>query len=137
MKLNGQCFCGAVSWEADVDEEFIGICHCRDCQILGGGAFRTIGITAPAAFRFTAGTPKHYAKRGDSGAVRVMNFCGECGTHLCSMPEESEDAGFVSIRISTSEQFGTLKPAVEIFCDSRLPWQTPVEGAQQFPKMPG
>ena len=136
-KVNGQCFCGAVCWEAEIEEQYIGICHCRDCQVFSGGAFRMSGITPPAAFRFTAGEPRRYAKRGDSGAIRVMRFCGECGTHLCSQPEESEDGAFVSIRLSTSLQFGQLRPAMEIFCDSRVPWLTPIEGAGRFPGMPG
>ena len=137
MKVNGQCFCGDIGWEAEVDEQFIGLCHCRDCQIFGGGAFRTVGITSPKCFRFTRGEPRHFGKTGDSGAVRVMAFCEKCGTHLCSLPDETVENGFVSIRLSTSEQYAALRPVMEIFCDSRLAWLAPVEDAQQFPRMPG
>lgn len=135
MELTGRCFCGAIRWEANVDENFVGICHCRDCQVFGGGAFRTVGVADVSQFRFSSGTPRQYAKVGDSGSRRVMQFCGECGTHLCSLPDAAE--GFVSIRVATSDQFAGLRPSLEIYCDSRVPWLQPVEGAQQFPAMPG
>jgi hypothetical protein len=40
MKILGGCFCGAVQYEADIDKNRIGVCHCRDCQKFSGSAFR-------------------------------------------------------------------------------------------------
>ena len=139
MHVDGGCFCGAITWEATIDEDFVAICHCRDCQVLSGSAFRTVGIASMDAFRFTSGEPKHFSKTGDSGNERDMAFCGDCGTHLCSLPGENQagDPQFVSIRLSTSRQFAELRPSAELFCDSKLAWMRPIEGAQTFPGMPG
>ena len=87
MKISGGCFCGAVEYESELGEQsWVGICHCRDCQILSGSAFRTSSIADLETFRFTKGTPKFFDKRAESGLVRRLAFCGECGTHLCSLP---------------------------------------------------
>jgi hypothetical protein len=134
MHISGSCFCGLIEYEAELDGSGIGICHCRDCQIFSGSAFRTSGIVPPQHFRFTKGAPKYFEKVADSGAVRRMAFCAECGTHLCSLPAET-DGGFVSIRVASSHQFHQLKPVAELFCASRVPWLSDLEGAARFDGM--
>ncbi len=134
MQITGQCFCGLLAYEAELDENMVGLCHCRDCQIFSGSAFRTSGIVPPGNFRFTQGTPKHFDKVVDSGSVRRMAFCGECGSHLCSFPSE-EEGGFVSIRVASSHQFDKLKPKTEFFCDSRVAWWPGLEDSAEFPRM--
>lgn len=138
MDISGGCFCGLVEYESELEEKtWVGICHCRDCQIFSGSAFRMACIAGIDAFRFTKGRPKYFDKRADSGSIRRLAFCGECGTHLCSMPSEPDSKpAYVSIRLSTAREFPTLNPTVEIFCDSRVSWLKPLEGCAQFPRMP-
>lgn len=133
MHISGSCFCGLIAYEAELDESGIGICHCRDCQIFSGSAFRTSGIVSQQDFRITKGSPKYFDKTADSGAVRRMAFCGECGTHLCSLP--LEEGGFVSIRVASCHEFEQLKPAAEIYCSSRVPWLSGFEGSVEFEGM--
>ena len=138
MDIVGACFCGSIEYKATIDPNFIGICHCRDCQILGGSAFRTACIVAPENFILTKGTAKYFQKISDSGAIRRMAFCDNCGTHLCSMPEDLDSEGaFVSLRVATCTDFHKLKPVAEIYCDSRVDWLEPLDGARAFPRMPG
>ena len=40
MKIDGECLCGDVAYEAEIDPENVGLCHCTDCQTLSGSAFR-------------------------------------------------------------------------------------------------
>ena len=40
MKVEGQCHCGGIAYEADVTLGTIRICNCADCQMLSGSAFR-------------------------------------------------------------------------------------------------
>lgn len=137
MQISGQCFCGAIGYEAALDEKQVGVCHCRDCQILSGSAFRMSSIAPVDDFKFTQGEPKYFDKRADSGATRRLAFCGECGTHLCSLPADSDaTSSFVSIRLSTAREFPALHPSFEVFCDSRVAWLEPMQGSVQFPRMP-
>ena len=41
MKVHGQCHCGAIAYEAEVEVGTINVCHCLDCQTLTGSAFRS------------------------------------------------------------------------------------------------
>jgi hypothetical protein len=48
MKIDGACHCGCVRYEAEVNLEQVAICHCTDCQIISGSAFRTVVFAAAA-----------------------------------------------------------------------------------------
>jgi len=137
MKTTGSCYCNAIEYQADIEPGMVGICHCRDCQVFGGSAFRTVAAVTPKNFQFTKGQPTYFKKVSGSGAVRKMAFCANCGTHLCSLPADADSEGaFVSIRIATSEAFAELKPAFEVFCDSRVAWLDALGGTIEFPRMP-
>jgi hypothetical protein len=47
MKIDGHCHCGRITFEAEVDPNTITICHCTDCQMLTGSAFRANVLAAP------------------------------------------------------------------------------------------
>ena len=137
MKTRGSCFCGAIAYEAEIDEQRIGVCHCRDCQIFSGSAFRTAAALSPADFEITKGSPKTFDKTADSGNVRRMVFCGDCGTHICSLPPDPATEGaFVSLRIATCDDFARLKPRGELFCRSKVSWLPAIEGAIAFDAEP-
>jgi hypothetical protein len=36
MHIDGQCHCGHITFEAEVDPEKTSLCHCTDCQTLSG-----------------------------------------------------------------------------------------------------
>lgn len=84
MKIDGGCHCGYITYEAMVDPELVGICHCTDCQTLSGSAFRTVVFAPKDAFKLLTGKPKLYIKTAESGAKRAQAFCSECGTPVYS-----------------------------------------------------
>jgi len=137
MNISGGCFCGELRYEADITDAPVGVCHCRDCQILSGSAFRTSCAVAPGKFKVTKGEPSHFDKKADSGKVRRMLFCGNCGTHLCSLPTQEEENSFISVRVASADQFAQLTPMAEIYCDSKVAWMPDLENTFQFPRMPG
>lgn len=89
MNVQGRCHCGAITYEAEVQPGTVNICHCRDCQMLTGSAFRA-NIQAPAqSFRILTGKPREYVKTADSGARRVHAFCANCGAPVYSCATEN------------------------------------------------
>ncbi len=40
MQINGACLCGDITWQATIDPKLVGVCHCTDCQTVGGSAFQ-------------------------------------------------------------------------------------------------
>jgi hypothetical protein len=121
MRIDGGCFCGAITYEAEVDPEKTSICHCKDCQQLTGTVFR---VTVPAPqenYRITKGTPKVFIKTAASGAKRAQAFCPECGSHLYAT-SAGEGPKVYGIRTGTARQRDQLVPRKQIWHGSKMEW---------------
>ena len=70
MRIDGQCHCGFIAYEAEIDPESVMICHCADCQTLTGSAFRTFALTKEDGLRLLSGEAKVYVKTAESGSRR-------------------------------------------------------------------
>ena len=119
MQINGKCHCGKISFTAQIDAARVFACHCTDCQVLSGSPFRTV-VTAPVETFVLQGTPTAYIKVADSGNRRAQMFCPECGTPLYATAPEN--ATTVSIRLGCVEQRAQLKPTVQSWQHSAVPW---------------
>lgn len=135
MHVQGQCHCGAIAFEAEVEPGTATICHCNDCQIHSGSAFRA-NISAPASsFRLVRGTPRTYVKTADSGARRLMAFCEHCGTPLYACAVESPMA--YSLRTGVLRQRQELgTPGRQIWTRRRLAWVELAQGLETHPGQP-
>ena len=108
-KVQGRCHCGAISYEAEVEPCTAYICHCQDCQMLTGSAFRP-SISAPAeSFRILTGTPRRYTKVADSGTRRVHAFCESCGSPIYSCAPDNPRT--YALRLWWAEPAGAARPA--------------------------
>ena len=121
MRINGNCHCKDLTYEAEIDPKQISICHCLDCQILSGSAFRTAVRVKRKDFHLISGKPKRYTKISESGKPRVMVFCGNCGTQLYGTGT-GESAAMLSLRIGTCNQRANLKPTRQIWKRSGVTW---------------
>tara|TARA_Y100000588_G_scaffold367840_1_gene435029 strand:- start:292 stop:717 length:426 start_codon:yes stop_codon:yes gene_type:complete len=120
MKIDGGCYCGALKYEAEIDCGQVGICHCTDCQIISGTAFRVVSQIPKSKFNLLKGEPKTYTKIAESGRPRILAFCENCGTHIYATGP-SDDIP-IGLRIGTCNQRGQLKPNREGYRSSALPW---------------
>jgi hypothetical protein len=82
MNIDGQCHCGSVTYQADIDPERVSICHCTDCQMLTGSPYRVTVICSGEQISMRGKAAKIYAKTGDNGRTRFQHFCGDCGSPL-------------------------------------------------------
>ena len=62
MRIDGQCHCGAVTYQAEIDPERVSICHCTDCQALTGSPYRVTVICAAEQVQLTGYAPKCTAR---------------------------------------------------------------------------
>ena len=53
MKIDGQCHCGLITYEATIDPQNVSICHCTDCQQLTGSAYRVTVSSKLTDFELT------------------------------------------------------------------------------------
>lgn len=121
MHITGACHCGAIRYEAEVDPANVSICHCTDCQVLTGCAYRVSIPGAPGTFRILAGAPRIYTKTADSGALREQAFCEQCGTPIYATSPGPEPRLY-NLRVGSINQREQLEPSVQIWSRSRLPW---------------
>ena len=135
MKVKGRCHCGDITYEAEVEPGTVSVCHCRDCQMLTGSAFRA-NIQAPAdRFRILTGQPREYVKTADSGTRRVHAFCPNCGSPVYSSAPENRKT--YSLRLGALSGADALgRPAREIWTKRRLSWMPKLEGAAEIPGQP-
>lgn len=133
MEIGGGCHCGQIRYRARVDPEKISICHCTDCQVLTGCAYRISAHVSVGDFELLSGKVKSYVKTADSGAKRVQAFCPECGTPLYA--EALENPTVRSLRIGSIDQRAALRPRRQIWCRSALPWSENISGI--VPKFDG
>lgn len=134
MLINGTCHCGSISFTAEIDPSRVMICHCTDCQVLSGAPFRAIVAASIAKFSLR-GTPKSYVKVAQSGNRRALVFCPECGTPLYATAPENSTS--VNIRLGCVQQRAELKPAVQIWHHSALPWLADLTSIPSTPEQQG
>jgi len=133
-EVKGSCRCGKVTYSANADPVFTGVCHCRSCQKVTGSAFAAV-VAFPSAAVSVNGTLKTFDATGDSGKATHLRFCPECGSPVAE--EADIMPGVTMIPIGTLDDTSWVKPAMQIYCDSAQPWVDLGGEMQKFPKMPG
>jgi len=131
MNITGECHCGEITYEAELDPKKVFICHCTDCQSLSASAFRTIASTEGKKFRLTKGKPCEYVKVGESGNRRIQAFCSTCGSAIYAT-DVGENPKEYNIRAGTTHQHRELVPQFECWFKSSLPWLKENQATTKF-----
>ena len=135
MQINGKCFCGVVTYEAEIDPDRVIVCHCKDCQNHSGSAYRVIAGVVDNSFRLLTGELRSYEKVADSGTTRSRTFCPECGTNIFARTV-GDDTGFFGLRVGTIEQRAELEPKLQVWARSALPWSNSLSELPSFDMQP-
>jgi len=129
-KYTGGCLCGAIRYVAAGDPVFSGNCHCKDCQRSSGGAFVPVMLFSATNVELT-GTPRFFARKGDSGRTIERGFCSNCGSQLFAKLEAVP--GHLAIRAGTLDDASRFSPKLNFFVASAQPWD---EMNPALPRMP-
>jgi hypothetical protein len=134
MKIDGACACGAIRIEGEADPEKTSICHCSDCQVGTGTAFR-VSIPVPGATFKMTGQPATYLKTtADSGRPRLQAFCGTCGSPIFSTtPGDGVQASYM-VRVGILRQRDQLMPRRQNWFRSARSWVTDLAGVPKNEK---
>ena len=135
MKVDGGCFCGHVTYEAEVDPAAVAICHCSDCQTHSATAYGVVVGVVDGQFRLLSGTLKVFDKTADSGTIRALAFCPECGTRIHATTV-GQGSPFFGLRLGTVRQRAQLKPSIQVFCRSAQDWVRDLTSIPSFDAMP-
>jgi len=129
MKVDGQCHCGAITFEAEVDPEQAYVCHCTDCQRISGSPFRWAVNIPKENFTLLAGSPKTYVKHADSGAESHQVFCPHCASPIYSTSSR-DDWKSLNVRVGTLRQRDELKPKTQLWCRSSQAWIAEIDAGE-------
>ena len=132
MTVDGACHCGAVRCTANINPDYVVLCHCTDCQTFSSAPYRASVPVKPENFSLT-GTPTEYVKTGGSGRKVVVAFCGVCGTSLYSTALATEERARFNLRLGWIAQRAELPPKRQGFCDSALPWAFDIRNVEKVP----
>src|SRR4051794_5506854 len=94
--LTGGCYCGAVRYECHGPPRFRGLCYCRTCQMISGGAGNLFMAVDAPGFQFTSGTPRSFTNN-DHAWRPTRHFCDICGVHLTARSERAPSAVLIKV----------------------------------------
>ena len=107
----------------------------RQCQTHSGAAYGVVVGILEEEFHLLSGELKIYKKVADSGTVRALAFCPDCGTRLYAKTV-GEGSTFFGLRVGTVRQRDQLAPKRQIWCQSAQGWVHNLQGIPQHEKQP-
>ena len=129
MKVQGRCHCGQITYAAEVDPARVSACHCTDCQMLSGSAYR-VSVPVPRdQFQLQSGEPRIYIKTAESGNRRAHAFCPQCAAPVYSAAVT--DPPMYSLRVGCLDRRADLPPRKQIWCRSSLGWAMNIEAVEK------
>ncbi len=117
-KRKGRCLCGAVKFEYEGPENWIGHCHCQSCRLNTASPFATFMGVPNEAYRLTGKTPASY---GSSPGVRRL-YCPDCGAPVAYDADKFPDE--IHFYLSALEDASGLEPQFHVFTEEKVPWIT-------------
>jgi len=96
MTLLGGCLCGDVRYECAGPALLSGLCLCRTCQKISGGAGNFYMAVGAQGFRFTKGDAKAFTDQEHPWRP-TRHFCGKCGVHLTARSERAPTGVLIKV----------------------------------------
>ena len=130
----GGCGCGTIRYTVTSDPLISYLCHCTECQRRTSSAFGLNMQVTEDNFVIDKGEPASRARTADSGNELSLNFCGDCGTSLFSIP--SARPNIRVIYAGTLDDPSWVPVKLHIWADSALPWAIGDDGIERVPNQP-
>ncbi|KAL0936001.1 uncharacterized protein CTRU02_208216 [Colletotrichum truncatum] len=114
-----------------------GLCHCADCRKISSSMFCSIFVVDDNYLRHVRGREnlKTFSQSRTTASSNTMTnyFCNTCGGLLYRV--SSGLPGKSILRLGTIDDISLaetkMKPQIEIFTESRVGWQAPLDGIKQ------
>jgi hypothetical protein len=132
MTTTGGCLCEALRFAIDAPIAMRGLCLCRTCQKISGGAGNLfIGLQADG-FRYTTGQPARYAHTPDAP---TREFCATCGVQIAGRSPRAP--GGVIVKVGALDDPAVFEgPAVVVWTEEKQAFHHIPEGVPAFPRFP-
>jgi len=130
--ISGSCLCSAVKYIIKGEIKAVANCHCNTCKKITGGAFETIAVTAENNFEITVGQDNLTIYQISENTKK--HFCRTCGTPIFNLHKKYP--GNCMIQVGSLDEPALVTPAINIFCESMLPWVKGIADLKCFEKEP-
>jgi len=124
----GRCLCGAVRYEYEGPENWIGHCHCESCRRNTSSPFTTFMGVPRSAVRFTGIEPAVY--HSSPGVQRL--YCPDCGAPVAYDADKFPDE--IHFYLSALEDASGLAPQFHVFAGEKVLWITLGDDLTKFVK---
>jgi ADP-ribosyl-[dinitrogen reductase] hydrolase len=129
--MKGSCLCGAVTYEATLDDLKIGHCSCRTCRKAHAAPFAPTARVPREKFRFLSGEDRLGAFESSPG--RLRRFCSVCGSHVVA---ERPGDPHVVLRVATLDDDPGITPLIHIWKSHEVPWCSYGGDIKEFAEWP-
>lgn len=131
-KRTGSCLCNTVKYTVSGPIKAVANCHCKTCQKTTGGVFATIAVIDENDFKITEGQDTLATYQVSDKATKY--FCRTCGTPLFNLHKKYP--GNCMTQVGSLDEPSLVTPAINIFCDSMLPWVKGIADLTCFDREP-
>ncbi|HEY4300551.1 MAG TPA: GFA family protein [Candidatus Didemnitutus sp.] len=129
--LRGQCRCGAIRYTVADEFRYALNCHCSDCRLATGSAFKPFAGIARGKMLFAA-PPDGFLVVGHPPGNHDLR-CRACGSLLASI---LQDETMAHVTLGTLVDAPTIRPTAHILVADKAPWFTITDSLPQHPGLP-
>ena len=120
MERVATCFCGQLSVTMEGEPQMHGLCHCRQCQKMSGGAFTYSSYWPRSAVKNLSGKFAVYRKVSESGRWIDLHFCPTCAGKVYWYLEFNPNV--IGLPIGAFEGAMFPPPVYSLWHDSKHKW---------------
>ena len=125
-KREGGCLCGAVRFEAILDDQNTNLCHCRDCQLNSGAPYGCFTNVKADKFKWLSEPDGSRTETNDAH----RRFCTKCGSSLNW--ESIKYPNSMAISTACFDDASGLVPTAELWTVDRMDGFPLISGAAQY-----
>ncbi len=130
--LTGSCLCNAVKYTINGPIKATANCHCNTCKKITGGAFATVAIITEDNLEIVEGQDNLATYQVREKLTKY--FCSTCGTPIFN--SHKKYPGHCMMAAGSLDEPSLVTPAINIFCESMMPWVKNITDLRCFEKEP-
>lgn len=127
----GGCACGKVRFRLKAEPIVVKCCHCRACQRQTGTAFALNILIEPDNVELSGDTTEAVMLDTASGHGQDNHRCPNCKVSVFSTYKMAGDRVWF-MRGGALDDTSELEPNLHIYTESKLPWVSIPDDAEQF-----
>ncbi len=133
MRISGQCLCGLVRYQGEVEPGFQITCYCVDCRKTSAAGHAAM-MAVPESSIELQGETKGYTSKTDSGNDATRAFCPTCGAGIFA--RNSAMPGMIFLKASTLDDPNLFSPQMAVYASRAPDWDPAPTHIPAFSKNP-